>query len=105
MNKIMFEMGAWGLGTYKFYANIDKDNIVEYEIDKRIFKDNEIEEGSRSGKLDRDKSYLFIDFIEKADIRNINDLVEEKCFSEWVRTDYCSFSITTFDLTIKIYNQ
>lgn len=96
MNKIMFEMGSWELGTYQFYANINEDNIVEYEIDKRFHIADKAKEVSRSGKLDRDKSYLFIDFIEKADIRNINDLVEEKCFSEWVRTDYGSFSITTF---------
>ena len=95
MNKIMFEMGAWGLGSYQFYANIDKDNIVDYEIDKRIFKDNEIEEGSISGKLDRNKSYLFIDFIEKADINNINELVDQQSIDQMC-LDGASFSITSF---------
>ena len=103
MNKIMFEMQAM-TGTFQFYASIDNDNIVEYEIDERFCGTVKII--GTKGKLDKERSKLFIDFIERADINNIDKLVEEKRNRDDFITykDSSTFSISSFKYGSAFWN-
>ena len=102
MNKIMFEMQAWAL-NYNFFASID-DGIVEYEIEE-----NTPESGSvgKKGKLDKERSKLFIEFLELANINNIDELKEEERKRDdfTTYTDSPTFSISSFKYVNAFWNE
>ena len=99
MNKIMFEMQAWAENFY-FFASIDND-IVEYEIE---IENPQVGSLSKVGKLEKEKSKIFIDFIEKADINNINELIKEKDIIDFY-TDAPTFSISSFKYGNAFWNE
>lgn len=94
LNKIMFEMSGM-IGKYQFFASIDNDDIVEYEfIDHTFSKYNPRRNKSN---LDKRKSRIFIDLIEKANIIEIPFQIENSDKNiDWIRTDIPSYSITSF---------
>lgn len=76
MKKLIFTWNTY-YDHYSFFASW-KNDVVEYEIDNRIFQNQYIPPNKKNGKLNKDNSKKFIEYIEKAEIWDIENKIEKQ---------------------------
>ena len=76
MNKFIFCCSA-ELGSYVFSASWDEDLIVSYEIEDYLFDRTNWVFKKNKGTLNKEISKIFIDYINKASIKTIEENIEK----------------------------